>query len=90
MYHLHRERLLKMRDEAQLPQKLIIMVERAEHELKMLGGGSLTIRDLVILSAVVPRVKEPEEPRVPITRRDFGGDTPTKTSKKKRKTTLKR
>lgn len=49
-----------MRDEDQLPQKLITMVERAEHEMKMLGGGTLSVRDLVILSAVVPRVEEPD------------------------------
>ncbi len=81
MYHLHRERLLKMRDEDQLPQKLIIMVERAEHELKMLGGGSLTVRDLVVLSAVVPRVREVVEPaKLP----------PSMKTSKKRKTTSKR
>ena len=59
MDHNLREKLLRMREEDQLPQKLIIMVERAEHELKMLGGGTLSMRDLVILSAVVPRIEDP-------------------------------
>ena len=58
MDHRHREKLLRMREEDQLPQTLIIMVERAEHEMKMLGGGILSVRDLVVLSAVVPRVPQ--------------------------------
>ena len=87
----HREILLRMRDEDQLPQKLITMVERAELSLRRIGVTNLDARDLVILSAVVPSVKEPEEPRYPHVKVAFGAaDTTAKTSKKKRKTTSKR
>lgn len=57
MDYRNREKLLQMREEDQLPQNLNIMVERAELEMKRLGCSGLTVRDLVILSAVVPIVQ---------------------------------
>ncbi len=60
----HRELLLRMRDEEQLPQKLITMVERAELNLRRIGVNTLDARDLVVLSAVVPIAEKPDSGQV--------------------------